>query len=64
MRDVLRAKYAPGSPAAAALMATGDRVLVEKLARFGDRVWGVNSKNVGENRLGCLLMEVRAELVK
>lgn len=62
MLDVLRAKYAAGSPAAAALLSTGERVLVEKLARFGDRVWGVNSKNVGENRLGCLLMEIRAEL--
>ena len=62
MLDVLRAKYAAGSPMAGVLLSTGGRVLVEKLARFGDRVWGVNSKNVGENRLGRLLMEVRAEL--
>lgn len=36
-----------------------DAILVEKLPRFGDKLWGVNCKGVGQNRLGQLLMELR-----
>lgn len=62
MRRVMRAKYVPGYASTAALLATGTRPLVEKLSAFPDRVWGVGADNRGENRLGVLLMELRAEL--
>ena len=46
----------------AQLVATGDRELVEG-NHHGDVFWGV-CKGKGENHLGLLLMEVRAELGK
>lgn len=61
MRRTLAAKFTP--PALAdRLKATGDTVLIE-YNEWGDRIWGVDSKTgVGTNRLGGLLMELRASL--
>jgi len=42
------------------LLATGDRPLIEA-SRF-DRYWGAGRDGRGKNRLGVLIMEVRAEL--
>lgn len=59
MRAVVRAKFPPGSQLAARLDATGDAILVEG-NRWGDVFWGVCA-GVGENWLGRILMEVRAD---
>lgn len=59
MRRLLADKFAPGSPLADKLIATGDAVLVEGNT-WGDRFWGVDG--TGENQLGRLLMERRAQL--
>lgn len=61
MLAVLRAKFAPGTRAAARLLATGSARLVEGNT-WGDRYWGV-CRGVGRNKLGVLLMQVRQELV-
>ena len=63
MRDVLRAKYTQHPDLQALLLSTGDARLVEscKTDNAVNRTWGeVNGK--GQNMLGVLLMEVRAEL--
>lgn len=60
MEEVLRLKFAPGSPMAAKLVGTGDRELVEGNT-WGDRFWGV-SKGTGQNHLGRLLMKIRNDL--
>lgn len=60
MRHCLRLKFVLGGRLALMLMATDDAELVEGNT-WGDRYWGVVD-GVGENRLGNLLMERRAEL--
>jgi len=62
MRELLRIKFAPGSPLAAQLLATGDRRLVEG-NWWNDRFWGV-CRGVGRNMLGELLMQIRADLAR
>lgn len=57
MRDLLAQKFAPQSDLAAALLATGEEMLVEGTT-WGDTFWGI-CKGVGENQLGRLLMEQR-----
>ena len=59
MLSLLRLKFAPGSELADALSDTRQRPLVEG-NRWGDRYWGV-CEGEGRNRLGELLMRVRAE---
>lgn len=61
MRLSLAAKFSdPGL--ACRLVATGETTLVE-YNTWGDRLWGVDTKTrVGQNRLGGLLMELRARL--
>lgn len=61
MRRSLAAKFSdPGL--AYRLISTGETVLVEYNS-WGDRLWGVDAKTrVGQNRLGGLLMELRARL--
>lgn len=61
MRDLITLKFADDSVLAARLVATGDAPLVEGNA-WGDVFWGV-SDGVGENHLGLLLMQRRAELL-
>lgn len=60
MRSVLRAKFARGSALGLALLRTEDAVLVEGNT-WGDEFWGVCAGR-GENVLGRLLMDRRAEL--
>lgn len=59
MRALLADKFAAGTELAARLLATGDAVLIEGNT-WGDRFWGVDG--IGENHLGRLLMERRAQL--
>ena len=60
MEDLLRQKFATGTPLAQRLTATGDEQLVEGNT-WGDRFWGV-CRGEGHNHLGRLLMKVRTDL--
>src|SRR4051812_48212595 len=60
MSRLIAQKFRPGGPLAARLLATGDAELVEG-NHWGDRYWGV-SEGIGQNRLGHLLMQRRAQL--
>lgn len=60
MRDILRAKVQQHEYVARKLLATGDRELVEDSWR--DDYWGWGPNRDGQNMLGKLWMEVRAEL--
>jgi ribA/ribD-fused uncharacterized protein len=60
MRDILRAKAAQHEYVRRKLLATGDRELVENSWR--DDFWGWGQNRDGQNMLGKLWMEVRAEL--
>jgi ribA/ribD-fused uncharacterized protein len=59
MLHALTKKFAAGK-ARALLLATGDRPLVET-SPF-DAYWGCGRSGKGKNRLGQLLMQVRAKL--
>ncbi len=60
MRDALEAKFRQHPPLAALLLATGDAKLIEHTD--ADAYWGDGSDGRGRNRLGALLMELRARL--
>ena len=60
MRDLLRAKVAQHEYVRRKLLDTGDRELVENSWR--DDFWGWGPNQDGQNMLGKLWMEVRAEL--
>lgn len=60
MRAILRAKVEQHEYVRRKLLATGDRELVENSWR--DDYWGWGERGDGENRLGRLWMEIRAEL--
>lgn len=60
MRDLLYQKFQPYYELGRKLVETGDEDLVEGNT-WGDTFWGV-CNGVGENNLGKLLMEVRANL--
>lgn len=60
MRDILRAKAQQHEYVRRKLLATGDRILVENSWR--DPVWGWGPNRDGQNMLGKLWMEIRAEL--
>jgi ribA/ribD-fused uncharacterized protein len=60
MRDILRAKAAQHEYVRRKLLATGDRELIEDSWR--DNFWGWGPNRDGQNMLGKLWMEVRAEL--
>ena len=63
MRNVLRAKFTQHQDLRSLLLSTHDKRLVEsgRVDNAVNRVWGeVNGK--GQNMLGLLLMEIRAEL--
>lgn len=60
MRDLLRAKVAQHEYVRRKLLATGDRELIEDSWR--DDFWGWGPNRDGQNMLGKLWMEVRAEL--
>lgn len=61
MRSILRAKAAQHDYVRRKLLATGDRELVENSWR--DDFWGWGPNQDGQNMLGKLWMEVRAELL-
>jgi len=60
MRDILRQKVRQHEYVAKKLLATGDRELVENSWR--DDFWGWGPNRDGQNMLGKLWMEIRAEL--
>jgi len=62
MRSLLRQKFR-NSVLCSKLLATGSVVLIEGNT-WGDRFWGVDGQNEGENHLGKLLMEIRDEIRK
>jgi ribA/ribD-fused uncharacterized protein len=59
MLEVVRAKIAQHPTVRALLLGTGERALVE--ASRKDRYWGEGGDGSGRNRLGEILMQVRAE---
>lgn len=60
MREALRAKFAQHPALQSLLLGTGDAELVEHTA--SDRYWADGGDGQGRNRLGQLLMELRAQL--
>ncbi len=60
MREALRAKFTQHPSLQAFLLATGDAELVEHTNN--DRYWADGGDGGGRNRLGQLLMELRAHL--
>lgn len=61
MREALRAKFAQHAALRELLLSTGDARLVEHTTN--DSYWGDGGDGSGLNRLGALLMELRADLV-
>jgi ribA/ribD-fused uncharacterized protein len=62
MKDILRAKVSQHEYVYKKLLDTGDRLLVEDSWR--DSFWGWGPDKTGQNMLGKLWMEIRAELRK
>jgi ribA/ribD-fused uncharacterized protein len=60
MREALRAKFTQYPELQKLLLETGDAVLVEHTQNDG--YWGDGGDGTGKNRLGLLLMELRANL--
>jgi len=60
MRMAVHAKFTQHSELREALLATGDASLVEHTAN--DAYWADGGDGSGRNRLGQILMEIRAEL--
>jgi len=62
MREVLDAKFTQHADLRSLLLSTGEAELVEHTRN--DRYWGDGGDGTGKNRLGELLMELRARLRK
>ena len=62
MREALRAKFTQHPDLKELLLRTGSAQLVEHTAN--DNYWGDGGDGSGKNRLGILLMELRAELIQ
>lgn len=60
MLRALRAKFAQHQDLAELLLGTGEATIVEHTPK--DRYWGDGGDGTGQNRLGMLLGQVRAEL--
>ncbi len=60
MRDALRAKFDQHPKLKSLLLSTGDAELIEHTRN--DRYWADGGDGTGKNRLGILLMELRAKL--
>lgn len=60
MRRAVLAKFQTHADARQVLLSTGEETLVEKTT--DDHYWGCGTSGTGRNRLGQLLMEVRAVL--
>lgn len=61
MLEALRAKFTQHDDLRETLLATGDALIVEHTEN--DDYWGDGGDGSGKNRLGRLLMQVRAELL-
>jgi N-glycosidase YbiA len=61
MRAALRAKFEQHPKLKSLLLSTGDAELIEHTRN--DSYWADGGDGTGKNRLGCLLMELRAELI-
>jgi N-glycosidase YbiA len=61
MRDALRAKFDQHPKLQLLLISTGDAELIEHTQN--DRYWADGGDGTGKNRLGILLMELRADLI-
>jgi ribA/ribD-fused uncharacterized protein len=60
MRRAVRAKFEQNRRLLDQLRATGTEELIHQSE--SDLFWGQNAEGVGENRLGVILMELRADL--
>ncbi len=60
MLRAVRAKFAQHADLAALLLSTGDALIVERSRR--DHYWGDGGDGTGANKLGQILMQLRAEL--
>jgi N-glycosidase YbiA len=60
MRHALQAKFAQNRRVRDRLVATGDEVLIHESG--SDLWWGQNPDGAGANRLGVIIMEIRAAL--
>jgi ribA/ribD-fused uncharacterized protein len=60
MYEGLRAKFTQNEDIRQKLLETGDRKLIEHTDR--DKYWGDGGNGEGLNKLGILLMKLRAEL--
>lgn len=60
MREAVRQKFLTHEDIRAILLDTGDEVLIENAPN--DYYWGCGANGSGQNRLGQILMEIRAEL--
>jgi hypothetical protein len=60
MREVLRAKFTQHPELRSLLLSTGDAPIVEHTRN--DRYWADGGDGTGQNRLGQLLMELRAAM--
>jgi hypothetical protein len=60
MRRAVLAKFQTHADAREVLLSTGEEELIEKTTE--DHYWGCGSTGTGKNRLGQILMEVRALL--
>jgi hypothetical protein len=61
MRTALRAKFEQHPKLKSLLLSTGDAELIEHTRN--DSYWADGGDGTGKNRLGILLMELRAELI-
>lgn len=61
MREALRAKFSQHLAVQSLLLETGDSELVEHTKH--DRYWADGGDGTGKNRLGELLMELRAQIM-
>jgi ribA/ribD-fused uncharacterized protein len=61
MLEIVRAKFRQNPELAERLIATGDAELIEG-NYWGDDYWGVCHVELGKNKLGKILMQVRSEL--
>lgn len=64
MYEIVLAKFKQNKGLGVKLMGSGAAYLVENTQRTGDAYWGETSPGVGKNRLGHILMKVRAVLRK
>ena len=60
MRRAVQRKFESHADLRAILLATDDEALIENSP--GDYYWGCGAEGIGQNRLGQILMEVRARL--